>query len=69
MIAAHEQTGKFIDAPAYEAAAELLVEEKAELKPGQRVSSYEIDSLINRGGMGEACECYRLAKNDRRSQG
>ena len=53
LIAAHEQTGKFIDSPAYEAAVGLLIEEKAELKPGQRVASYEIASFISRGGMGE----------------
>ena len=53
LIASHEQTGKFIDSPAYDAAAELLIEDKAELKPGQRFASYEIASFISRGGMGE----------------
>src|SRR5207302_6484237 len=35
LIASHEKSGEFIDSPAYEAAAELIVNEKAELKPGQ----------------------------------
>jgi len=53
LIASHEKTGTFIDAPAYEAAAELIMDEKAELKPGQTIGSYEIISFISRGGMGE----------------
>ena len=53
LIASHDQTGTFIDMPAYEAVAELLVEDPAELKPGQRIGSYQIISFISRGGMGE----------------
>jgi eukaryotic-like serine/threonine-protein kinase len=53
LIAAHEKDGSFIDSPAYEAAVELIVNEKAELKPGQVIGSYEIISFISRGGMGE----------------
>ena len=53
LISSHEQSGEFIDSPAYEAAGELLIEDKAELIPGQRVASYEIASFISRGGMGE----------------
>ena len=53
LIASHEKSGTFIDSPAYQAAAELLVDEKSELKVGQVVGSYEIISLISRGGMGE----------------
>src|SRR5258708_8206404 len=53
LIASHEKTGSFIDAPAYEATAHLIVDERAELKPGQAVGSYEITSFISRGGMGE----------------
>jgi hypothetical protein len=34
LIASHEKTGTFIDSPAYQAAAEFLVDRKAELKPG-----------------------------------
>ena len=53
LIASHEKTGSFIDAPAYQAAAELLFDEKSDLKAGQNVGTYEILSFINRGGMGE----------------
>ena len=53
LIASHEKDGSFIDSPAYEAAAELIVNEKAELKPGQVIGAYEIISFISRGGMGE----------------
>ncbi|HSL53812.1 MAG TPA: protein kinase, partial [Pyrinomonadaceae bacterium] len=53
LIASHEQSGSFIDQPAFQAAATLLVNDKAELQPGQTVASYEVISFINRGGMGE----------------
>jgi Tol biopolymer transport system component/serine/threonine protein kinase len=53
LIASHERTGRFIDSPAYEAAAETLISEKSELTPGQTVGDYEIVSFISRGGMGE----------------
>ena len=53
LVAAHEKDGSFIDAPAYQQAAELMVDEKSELKPGQTLGSYEIISFISRGGMGE----------------
>jgi len=53
LVTSHEKTGTFIDSPAYQAAAEFLVNDQAELKPGQTVGSYEIISFISRGGMGE----------------
>jgi serine/threonine protein kinase len=53
LIASYEKTGSFIDAPAYEATAHLILDERAELKPGLAVGSYEITSFISRGGMGE----------------
>src|SRR5207244_1723282 len=53
LLASHEKDGSFIDSPAYEAAAESIADEKAELKPGQVFGSYEIVSFISRGGMGE----------------
>src|SRR5689334_8347221 len=53
LIASHERTGTFIDQPAFEVAASLLVDDKSELKPGQTIGSYEILSFISRGGMGE----------------
>ena len=53
LIASHEKDGSFIDSPAYEAAAELLVAENAELKAGQTIGHYEILSTLGKGGMGE----------------
>jgi serine/threonine protein kinase/Tol biopolymer transport system component len=53
LIASHEKDGSFIDSPAYEAAAQLIVNEKEQLRPGQSIGSFEIISFISRGGMGE----------------
>ncbi|HET6861783.1 MAG TPA: protein kinase, partial [Pyrinomonadaceae bacterium] len=53
LIASHERSGEFIDEPAYQLAANSLVDERTELRPGQRIESYEIITFINRGGMGE----------------
>ena len=53
LIASHEQSGEFIDRPAFEAAASLLAGEKAELNAGDTIGSYEVLSFISRGGMGE----------------
>ena len=53
LIASHERSGDFIDEPAYQLAAKSLVDERSELKSGQRIQSYEILKFISRGGMGE----------------
>jgi eukaryotic-like serine/threonine-protein kinase len=53
LIASHEQSGSFIDDPAFVAAASLLAEEKVALGDGDIIGSYEIRSFISRGGMGE----------------
>src|SRR6478672_11930109 len=53
LIASHEKSGEFIDAPAYQAAAEIIVNSRAEFKSGQTIGSYEIVSFLSRGGMGE----------------
>ena len=53
LIASHEESGSFIDKPAFEAAASLLMREKIELNSGQMIASYEVISFISRGGMGE----------------
>jgi eukaryotic-like serine/threonine-protein kinase len=53
LIASHEQSGSFIDDPAFVAAASLLTDQKAELGEGDTIDSYEIRSFISRGGMGE----------------
>ncbi|HEX6717199.1 MAG TPA: serine/threonine-protein kinase, partial [Pyrinomonadaceae bacterium] len=53
LIASHEESGSFIDKPAFEAAASLLASEKGELKSGQTIGSYQVMAFISRGGMGE----------------
>ena len=53
LIASHEESGSFIDQPAFEVAASLLTGERAELTPGYSIASYEVLSFISRGGMGE----------------
>ena len=53
LIASHEESGNFIDQPAFEIAASLLAGERAEFTPGYTIASYEVLSFISRGGMGE----------------
>lgn len=53
LITSHEKEGSFIDEPAYYAAAELLANEKSELRSGYLIGNYEVLSFISRGGMGE----------------
>lgn len=53
LISSHEQSGQFIDAPAYEATAKTLIHDSAAYSPGTHLASYEIVSFISRGGMGE----------------
>ena len=51
LLKSHEETDNFVDAPAYQVAADMLVDE-AELKPGQTVAHYRILSRLGEGGMG-----------------
>src|SRR5438270_2702528 len=53
LISSDGRSGTFLDSPAYEAAAEMIVDPKSELRPGLTVGPYEIVSFISRGGMGE----------------
>jgi serine/threonine protein kinase/Tol biopolymer transport system component len=53
LIASHEQSGRFIDEPAFVNAAEFFANDNSELTPGQSIGSYEVLSFISRGGMGE----------------
>src|SRR5258705_7064155 len=50
LLESHEKTNNFVDSPAYQAAAEMLIQEPA-LKPGQVVSHFQILSLLGEGGM------------------
>src|SRR6266700_5469039 len=52
LIKSHEQTGNFVDVPAYQAAAEMLVA-GAEFRTGQTVAHFKILSLLGEGGMGK----------------
>ena len=51
LLQSHEATSHFVDAPAYKAAAEMLVDD-ADFKPNQIVGHYRIISLLGEGGMG-----------------
>ena len=48
-----EKATDFIEKPAYEIAAETIVEPGGELKAGEKLGEYKILSLIGEGGMGE----------------
>ena len=51
LISSHEQPGHFIDAPAFQAAAEMLADGQ-EFKRGETLRHYEIHSVLGEGGMG-----------------
>ncbi len=51
LIKSHEETANFVDTPAYQAAAEMLVDGVA-LSSGQTVAHYQILGLLGEGGMG-----------------
>lgn len=53
LIAAHEQSDSLIDAPAFQAAAEMIVEGQPALVAGQLVGHYQIIKALGKGGMGE----------------
>jgi serine/threonine protein kinase len=53
LIASHEQSGSFIDEPAFAQAAAFLANDNSELRPGQSLGTFEVLSFLSRGGMGE----------------
>src|SRR5712691_7521435 len=53
LIAAHEQSGEFLDAPAYEIASGKLANDSAELAVGEALGHYKILGTLGTGGMGE----------------
>src|SRR6185295_8037580 len=65
LMSSDGRSGMFLDAPAYEAAAEMIVDEKSGLKKGRTIGPFEILSFISRGGMGEVYLAHdrRLSRN------
>ena len=52
LIKSHEETGNFVDKPAFQAAADMLID-RIEFTPGQQLAHYRIVSKIGEGGMGQ----------------
>src|SRR6476659_3952809 len=52
LLESHGEANNFIDAPAYQAAAEMLVD-GADFTTNQSVAHYRIVSLLGQGGMGK----------------
>jgi serine/threonine protein kinase/Tol biopolymer transport system component len=53
LLSSHEKEGRFIDTPAYEVAAGLIVDSQSMIASGQNLGSYRVLSILGRGGMGE----------------
>ena len=64
LIKAHETEGSFIDSPAYEVAAKMLVDDQVELVAGQTFGHYKVLAPLGKGGMGEvySAEDTRLGR-------
>lgn len=53
LLRSYEAAGDFMEQPAYQVNAEILVEETGALKIGESFGKYRILSLLGEGGMGE----------------
>ena len=52
LLKSHQETNSFVDTPAYQAAAEMLLADN-EFKANESVAHYRIISLLGEGGMGK----------------
>src|SRR6478672_11323826 len=65
LLAAAEQSGDFLDAPALELFARQIVREGWTIQPGDRIASYTVEGRLGAGAMGEVWRARdeRLARD------
>ena len=65
LLAQEKGLGGFLEAPALEAAAKLLVEGRGQSWVGRQLGSYQVISFLDAGGMGEVYQAHdtKLGRN------
>jgi serine/threonine protein kinase len=53
LLAAHTQSDRFLNSPAYDVGGQIVAESKPQLEIGRTVGHYRIITMLGRGGMGE----------------